>query len=534
MPAQRTQLQRAFAIERLPALVVAALSMTVYCAFSYFQYRHFLTPSWDLGIFAQLMQAYAQGQLPPVVPIKGAGFNLWGDHFHPILLLLTPFYWLHPQPDTLLYVQNGLVALSAYLLCRFAQRVLPTAGAVLLAAAYAFSFGITQAVATQFHEVACALPLLVMSLGHMVLARGQDRSEHLIRAGLWALPLAWVKEDLGFTVTVIGLLIMVRSGRLAAVGAAVAPRRGATPASWRVRFRQAVDSLAASTAAVTGLAVMTWGLAWTLLAVEVILPHFNTNGVFDYANKIDLPAAVGDPLQSAALMFYPWQKSLTLGTLLLVGVLCWVASPLALVTVPTLAWRFLSDNEGYWDTTWHYSMVLMPMVFCALMDALARFSHPARTRVRPASQRRIVARWREATEAFRAPSGIVVPALAALVAAVMLFQSPLTQLGNPHFATGQLSAEDRMKQSVVDSIPRGSVVASDLSVLTYLVPEREVYWIGHRGAPAPEYVVIDRANSAWGGQPPEDPVAYGREHFGVSYQVFRQIGTVTVLQRTVR
>lgn len=185
-----THRTRARALAAALALVVFAL----YSLYSWFQWRHFVIPSWDLGIFAQLAKAYATGQAP-IVHIKGEGFNLLGDHFHPITLLLTPFYYVWPSPATLLYVQNALIALSVYLLVRFAQQVLPTVSALCLGAAYALSFGVQQAVSVQFHEVAFALPLLVMSLGYLVISRVTDQpAKALRRAVYWAAPLSSSKR----------------------------------------------------------------------------------------------------------------------------------------------------------------------------------------------------------------------------------------------------------------------------------------------------------------------------------------------------
>ena len=58
-------------------------------------------------------------------------------------------------------------------------------------------------------------------------------------------------------------------------------------------------------------------------------------------------------------------------------------------------------------------------------------------------------------------------------------------------------------------------VASDLSILTQLIPGRTVYWIGHTGEPAPDYVVIDRRIS-WGGNPPTNAAQYAADRYGHS------------------
>ena len=113
----------------------------------------------------------------------------------------------------------------------------------------------------------------------------------------------------------------------------------------------------------------------------MILPYFNSGGTFDYADKVNVTAAVGDPFGSLIQMMNNNTKMATLGLLLITGAVLWVSSPLALVALPTIAWRLLSTMESYWASTWHYSLVLMPVVFCALLDTVLRMRYgtvPAR------------------------------------------------------------------------------------------------------------------------------------------------------------
>ncbi|GGH60860.1 DUF2079 domain-containing protein [Rothia aerolata] len=497
----------------LPALLALA-SFALYSVFSFFQYRHFVTPSWDLGIFTQLAQDYARFQLPPIVEIKGAGFNLWGDHFHPILVLLGPIYWLFPSPLTLLLVQNALVAVSVFIMTAVAQRVLGRGVAALLGLAYALSFGVQNAVYVQFHEVAFALPFLAASLGHLVLARAQGQAaNHLKKAVWWAMPLAFVKEDLGVTAALVGIAVILRSGWLRQAVDLLFPSASSISAEdekFSSRLLSTARSWVRTPAVLEASFLVLWGFGWSLLAMKFILPFFNTSGVFDYADRVDLAGALGDPLQGLGQMFYPWQKAQSLGLLLLVGVAIWVFSPLALVALPTLAWRFLSTNEGYWDSTWHYSLVLMPVVFLALADSLAGFKRPA----------------------WRACAPTVFSAVALVVALVLTPGLPLARLADPAFATAAASSSDQEKQRVIDSIPAGTVVAADLSVLTYLIPDHTVYWIGHEGEPAPDYVVIDSLGTAWGGNPPADPVAYAQQRYGQVYELERQVGSISVVKKS--
>ena len=108
-------------LELLPGLLLSAAVMALYTYYSLQQMKHWITPSWDLAIFTQMAQAYSHFSVP-IVPIKGPNFNLWGDHFHPILVLLGPVYALFPSPTTLLVVQNALVAFASFAIVRFTQR----------------------------------------------------------------------------------------------------------------------------------------------------------------------------------------------------------------------------------------------------------------------------------------------------------------------------------------------------------------------------------------------------------------------------
>lgn len=517
--------------QKTGAAVLALLMGAIYSLYSWFQWRHYVIPSWDLGIFSQLAQNYATLQFPPIVHIKGDGFNLWGDHFHPILLILGPIYAIFPHPSTLLYVQNALIALSIFLVARFAQKIIGNLWGLLLALAYALSFGIQQAVAVQFHEVAFALPFLALSLGHLVLSRTEQNPDfHLMRAALWILPLAFVKEDLGFTVAVVGALAVWRSGWLSVASAILFPSLSGAVPGWGMRIRSLARSLSSRPAVLAGFGTAGAGLSISLLAVWWILPAFNTAGTFDYGDRLDIAGALADPLQSLGLMFYPWEKTASWGLLLLAGVLLWVASPLALVALPTLAWRFLSTQEGYWESTWHYSLVLMPVIFLALLDVLAR-ARVAESAPSMFGSLQLKRNMVYAAEAYRAHAHRVIPVLAVVVAFALLAQQPLKDLANPAFATTVQSESDRTKASAVAAIPDGAVVASDLSILTYLVPNHDVYWIGHAGEPAPEYVVIDLAGTSWGSNPPADPVQYAADRYHRTYTLEQELGSIKIIRR---
>ena len=566
-------------LELLPGLLLAAAVMALYTYYSLQQMKHWVTPSWDLAIFTQMAQGYSHFSVP-IVPIKGPGFNLWGDHFHPILVLLGPIYALFPSPTTLLVVQNAMVAFASFAIVCFTQRafalaqkaelaatgtaesaqnakpakyrgVIPTLTGLLLGAGFALSFGVQQAIAAQFHEVAFAVPLLAMSLGYLVLASrvsGTERARYLAYACWWSLPIAFVKEDMGITVAAIGLIIFIRTGWLSTAVDILMPRLSAgTPAPMRTRMQQLYSSWARTPAVAESTMVMIWGVFWSAVAIYVILPYFNSGGNFDYADKVNFSAALGDPFGSVLQMLSNNTKLATLGLLLMTGAILWVISPLAAIALPTLAWRLLSTMESYWASTWHYSLVLMPVVFLALLDAVLRVRYgvvPAAIPVRSAARAADSASAEESpantepgrlTALARRMPVWVLPAVALLLAASPIFvagsQQPLASLGNAQFTASALTTTDQMKQDAVQKVPEGVTVASDLSILTQLIPGRTVYWIGHTGEPAPDYVVIDRKSNSWGGNPPTNAAQYAADRYGHSYAKYATVGTIDIVRR---
>ena len=96
----------------LPAVGVGLVVTALYSLWSWRQWARFEVPSWDLGIFTQIFRAYAELR-SPIVPIKGPDFMILGDHWHPLLAILAPAYWIHPSGLTLLIVQALLIGLSA-------------------------------------------------------------------------------------------------------------------------------------------------------------------------------------------------------------------------------------------------------------------------------------------------------------------------------------------------------------------------------------------------------------------------------------
>ncbi|WP_425307191.1 DUF2079 domain-containing protein [Ammonicoccus fulvus] len=456
-------------VRRQPASawVWSGLAFLAYWLFATLQWRRFESPSWDLGIFTQVVQQYARLEAP-IVTIKGEGYHILGDHFHPLLALLAPFYAVFPSAYTLLVLQALLIAISVFFVTKTAHEHLKTVGGWLIGGAYAFSWGVQEAMAVQFHEVALGAPILAICLWLMM-------RQSWLAAAIWGGLLVFVKEDLGLTVIMLGIVLAWRSRRV-----------------------------------ILGAALTAWGLLMFILTLMVFLPGLNPNDQYDYARYVSSDELLGNPFGVLGEILTNDQKMSTVVLMIMCTGLFILRSNLGLIVLPTLAWRFLSTNEGHWGPTWHYSLMLMPTLYVAAVDGIVAWR---------ASGIRFFRRY--------AHHGAVI---VATFAVAISNQLPLFELRNPdRWTTGERQAAAR---TVLDSIPSDVTVGTDVSLMAYLTDGRQVYYIAQAGNPVEDYLVVD--NYAGGWSSPVEIVSYaGQIHPGTrwekivdeqGYQVARRIG----------
>jgi uncharacterized membrane protein len=497
--------------DRIPWLIAAGV-FAAYTTISVYRYLRLQPTSWDLGIFTEYVKQYAHLRAP-IVDARTPGLDLLGDHFHPIVALIAPFFRLFPSPATLLVAQALLAALSVIPVSRAAAQLLGTGAGRAIGAAYGFSWGLQQMINYDFHEIAFAVPLLACSLSGLV--RGRIKS-----AVWWALPLVFVKEDQGFTVAAIGLLLIVV-------------------------YRQRI----------AGIALAVWGMAWSVLAIVVIIPHFNPAHVYPYWSNGGELSPAGTPTSIGGLLTQliasPGAKLPTLALILLPTAFIALRSPLVLAALPSLVLRFVSTNSAYWGTAWHYNATVMPIVFIAAIDGVARMraSGAARHRSRPGQPVPGRARLSDRLDAGRAQplgrldaavtpvpgrldaavtpvSGRLGAALAQLpgrfgpglarmpgrlggelerygaammlaVCAALAFQFPLSSLWNSQ--TYQLGPHVAAARAAMALVPDGATVQTNIDLLGPLGARTDAFWLGNSaywhgssGNPATTYVVYDR------------------------------------------
>ncbi|GAU68615.1 hypothetical protein SSP35_08_01090 [Streptomyces sp. NBRC 110611] len=442
---------------RLDPYWTAGFFFVAFALLALWRFRTLSTSSWDLGIFEQAIRGYAHFQAP-IVDLKGPGTNILGDHFSPVLVLLAPFYRLFPSPLTLLIAQAALFALSTVPVTRAAARHLGRWPGLAIGIAYGMSWGVQKAVDFDFHEIAFALPLIAFALEAVL--RGRWTA-----AVCWAAPLVLVKEDLGVTAAAIGALALLRTRRA-----------GPLP-----------------------IALVAFGLTASAVTLGVVIPAFNGSGSYDYWSKFGADGGGATIPLGTALNTTLWVLLPTTGLLAL-------RSPLLLVALPTLGWRFLSHESHYWGTDWHYNAVLMPVVFLALVDALPR----ARASARP---------WLR-SYAHHLPA-------AALAAALALTATlPLARLTET--ATYRTPPEAAAAAKLLERIPDGATVESGIRPLSRLTDRTRVFWMGDTGGLAPDYIADELRDDRTPKQALADAAA---RHPESSYALLGDSGNIVVLRR---
>jgi uncharacterized membrane protein len=441
--------------------VLAAGLFTLYTVVSLRLHERLLSTGFDLGIFEQAVRSYAHGHLP-VSEVNGADFRVLGDHFSPVLALIAPIYRVFPSPVTLLVAQALLFAVAVVPLAGYAQRTLGQTAAVVVGLGYGLSWGIAQAVGFDAHEVMFAVPLMAFSA--VALAERRLRA-----AAVWALPMVLVKEDLGLTVAAVGAMICWFGARR------------------------------------LGIATIVTGLASTAVEVFWLLPANTDAGTFsawwDAHRRSDDSGGLASKVERVTVGLFENEPKVVL-LILLVAPTAMVAlrSPLLLVVVPTLAWRLTSDNPLYWGTGYHYSAVLMPIVFVAFVDGL----------------RRLAARQGQS----RVRESLVI---SAVVTAMLLPAYPLWSA--VRLSTWQHDVRIDDAHELLRQIPDDAQVQASNRLVPQLASRTSVSVFGYRPSrDNPEWIVLDMAG-------PMNWPFHTRQEQADLVEVAHSLGYVTALER---
>jgi len=331
-------------LAREPWLFAIVVAIAVIDAVvSVLQQVHFET-GLDLSLADQAVWNYSHFHAPFSSIL---GKDILGDHFSPIVAILTPLYWIWSDPRMLLIAQSALVAASVVPVFLFASERLGRGGAYAVAVAYACYWPTQVGVAFDFHEVAFAPLLIALTILY---------TERRQWPAMWisVVLLLCVKEDMSLLVLFLGIYLLTRR-------------------EWR-----------------QGLALIVVGIVWYELAVSVVIPA--ESGGVGYAHWAygelgkNLPQALWAllkaPWRLITIAVSPFQKVITMAALFTPFLFLALGSRLMILAIPLLAERFLSNNPAFWQTHFQYSLPIAPVITMAAVDSLAKLRSmlPARLR----------------------------------------------------------------------------------------------------------------------------------------------------------
>jgi hypothetical protein len=522
-----------------------AAVFAVYVCYALIRHATFRTTGFDLGIFDQAIRDYAHFRAP-IVPLKGPDYNLLGDHFHPLIAVLAPLYWIWDDPRMLLIAQAGLFAVSIVAVARFTARRFGTRTAWWVGLVYGFSWPLQRAVQFDFHEIALAVPLIAM----LIDALDQRRLRTVV---ICSVLLLGVREDMGALVVMAGVL-MALPGTGARFGGDPAGPRG----SWDRRR------------VLAGLGVVVLGLAGYRFATGIAIPALAPSGAFVYwtfpALGHDLPSAarfvLTHPWQVLVLFVTPQMKAHTLLAMVTPTAFLALGSRYLVLAVPFVAERMLNSRPQLWDTGFHYTSVIAPILVLAAVDTAHRLapvlgrrmaailrslpgvgrlrtppgaglSRPAGGDVAPARLRQRLLAGQLSARTGRAGAGLVAVWLVWCVAAIGYglatgsVNYPMSDLWSG--TLWETTARVRAIRETLPLIPPRQCVEVDNQISPHLTPRNYVTQVTESHGLA-TWVLIDVSQEETGWRVPRPAEAMART-LDAGYRVVSVRGPIVVLHR---
>ena len=414
-----------------------------FAALSVLRHDSFETGRFDLGNMVQAVWSTAHGHVLQVTNLHGAQVSRLGAHVDPILVVFAPLWWLWPSPSLLLTAQAIAVAAGALPLYWLADKHTGSERAALgLSLSYLLFPAAEWMTLNEFHPVALACPLLLFAIWYL----DEDRLGPFAALALLAL---LTREEIGLVVAGLGIWY------------ALARRR------WAV-----------------GGAIAAAGIGATVLAIDVVIPHFRQGAASSFFGRYDAVGgsaggiarkAFTDPGKLLSVAFDHRGAHYLLDLLLPIIVLALLAPLLLVALLPELALNLLSSVDAQKSIHFHYVAGEIPILFAAAAIGLGRLG-----------------RW--------AGTAATAAVVATLVANYALGPIPLWRFvpGGATFQakSSHVSRHDRIAARELGLIPADAVVSATNSLGSHLSARRRIFSFPYvRDA---QWVVLDQRRPSIG------------------------------------
>ena len=303
------------------------------------RHRSFETGRFDLGNMVQAVWSTAHGHPLRVTTLTGLQAFRLGAHVDPVLMLFAPLWWLWPSPDLLLAAQSAAIALGALPVFWLAQKYLGSRRAGLgFALAYLLYPATTWLALNEFHPGGLAMPALLFAFWYL-------DEDLLVAFAPFALLAAACREDVPLVLAGYGV--------------------------WYAFFRGGRGA---------GTVIAAAGVAWTAIAVGIVVPHFGAGQSTFSGRYSEARAALTDPPELFRIVFDHGGVHYLLDLVLPLAGLCLLA-PIALAALPALALNLLSATPTQTSIHFHYTAAEIPPLIVAAVLGSARLREHVRAPV---------------------------------------------------------------------------------------------------------------------------------------------------------
>jgi uncharacterized membrane protein len=337
---------------------IFSLFAIVYSLISLVNHYMFHTYGLDMGMFNHALYSFAHLKMNYVTTaIDGSSINYFADHFSPLSILFSPFYYLMGT-YTLLVIQIAAILLGGLGACLLARRQLDTRYLPLIVLVQFFGiWGIYSALSFGFHNDVMGA-MLVPWLVYFYL---KDKKGLVV---LFFVLILIAKENMALWLIFIMLGLMIIKGL----------------SRWREYLRFEMPLIVAAA-------------VYFSVVMGQIMPALSDGYVTEYylyGNTGDSTLAIAekyitDPWRTITLIFNghaenqsaSWSK-LGLHAMILAsgGVAFLLAPAFWLMLIPIYLQNFLSDDPKLWSQSYQYSIYFVPIISMALIAALAKLRQP--------------------------------------------------------------------------------------------------------------------------------------------------------------
>ena len=400
-------------------LAMAAAHAAVFSWLSVARYDAYWTGRFDVGNMVQAAFTTSRGHLLVNTDVAGDQVSRLASHVDPILALFAPIFWFTTSAVPMLVIQSVAVASGALPTFWLARRWLGDDRLAVAGAAVWLLYPPLQwALVTEFHPVALAAPLIMFAIWAAETRRDVALG---VCVGLALL----TKEQVGLSLAVLGVWIVVRQRRR-----------------------------------IAGAVVSVVSLAWTAIAVLVIIPHYNDGQASAFTDRYgELGKGPRDVL--TGLVTRPWDAAGTLAShhrltylaALLVPLLLLplLAPLLAAAAVPDLLLNMLANWWPQYSIEFHYTAVIAPYLVAAALLGLANL----RRWTRPAPLHRAASHGGAAAVAL-----VAAPLLVGVLYGPLPWFRDVTQASGYRIDQYSAGAHARLLDRAVAMVPEGAVVSA--------------------------------------------------------------------------